>query len=311
VVFLAYNSLLINVSKLIQKVNAMLKKGFLLLVVVMLTGCSLLTLGYGRLPMLAQWRLDAMFELTAEQSRQVRPQLDRWLAWHRQTHMPQYAAMLQRWQTLAVQDLTPQQVCTEFEPIRQWADEAVQQLLPALVPIATSLTPAQMEHWGRHQARKDEEFLAEFGNIVKANLSSNGSNPSGVNAKRLQRAIERAEMFYGPLTPAQRESFAQRLARSAFDAQRVVQERQRRQADALEAVQSIQAGANPMLALQQVWQRNQQSPNPSYAAYSQRMVQDGCAQLAELHNQTIPEQRRRAVQKLQGFERDVLSLAGR
>jgi len=282
--------------------NTWFKRLVMASLALLLTGCSLITLGYGRLPMVAQWRLDAMFELSAEQSRQVRPQLDRWLVWHRQSHMPQYAAMLQRWQTLAVQDLTPQQVCAEFEPIRQWADEAVQQLLPALVPIATSLTPAQIEHWGRHQARKDEEFLAEFGA---------GANGNKVNDKRLQRAIERAEMFYGTLTPAQRDWFAQRLARSAFDAQRVVQERQRRQADAQQAVQSIQAGANPMLTLQQVWQRNQQSPNPTYAAYSQRMVQDGCTQLAELHNQTTPEQRRMAVQKLQGFERDILSLSQR
>jgi hypothetical protein len=287
----------------------MLKKGFILLAALLLTGCSLITLGYGRLPMLAQWRLDAMFELTAAQSQQVRPQLDRWLAWHRQAHLPQYAVMLKRWQTLAVQDLTPQQVCAEFEPIRVWADEAVQQLLPALVPIATSLTPAQIVHWARHQTRKDEDFLAEFGNIIKASTNSNGASANGVNAKRLERAIERAEMFYGPLTAAQRDWLAQRLARSTFDAQRVVQERQRRQADAQDAVQRIQAGAYPLLTLQQTWQRNQQSPNPAYAAYSQRMVQDGCVQLAELHNQTTPKQRRLAVQKLQGFERDVLGLA--
>ena len=299
------------IFKLIPLHNTVLKRFTVIALALLLAGCSLITLGYGRLPMVAQWRLDAMFELTAAQSQQVRPQLDRWLAWHRQAHMPQYAAMLQRWQTLAVQDITPQQVCAEFEPIRLWADEAVQQLLPALVPIATSLTPAQIEHWGRHQTRKDEEFLAEFGTIIKASTSSNGASANAVNAKRLERAIERAEMFYGPLTPAQRDWLAQRLARSTFDAQRVVQERQRRQADAQDAVQRIQAGANPLLTLQQTWQRNQQSPNPAYAAYSQRMVQDGCVQLAELHNQTTPEQRRMAVQKLQGFERDILSLSQR
>jgi hypothetical protein len=261
--------------------------------------------------MLAQWRLDAMFELSAEQSRQVRPQLDRWLAWHRQSHMPQYAAMLQRWQTLALQDLTPQQVCAQQEPIRLWVDEAVQQLLPALVPIATSLTPAQIEHWGRFQARKDDEFLAEFGQAVNAEAKVNGSSVNGVSAKRLQRAIERAEMFYGPLTPAQRDWLAQRLARSAFDAQRVVRERQRRLADAREAVQRIQSGAQAASVLGQVWKRQQNSPSADYAAYSQRMIQDGCAQLAELHNLTSREQRLQAVQKLKDLERDVLSLSRR
>jgi len=279
----------------------MLKKGLMLFVVLLLTGCSLITLGYGRLPLLVQWRLDAMFELTAEQRRQVRPPLDAWLAWHRQNHLPQYAATLQRWQQLALQDVTPQQVCAEFEPMRTLVDEAVQQMLPALVPIATSLTPIQIAHWSRYQARNDEEFMADFG------LASNGT----INPTRLQRAIERTERFYGPLLPEQREWLAQRLGTSTFDAQTVLQERQHRQADAEQAVASIQAGANPLITLQQVWLRSQHSPRPAYAAYSQRMVQDGCEQFAQLHNLTTPEQRGRVVQRLQGFERDVLSLAGR
>jgi len=287
----------------------MLKKGLMLFVVLLLTGCSLLILGYGRLPILVQWRLDAMFELTAEQRRQVRPQLDAWLAWHRQNHLPQYAATLQRWQQLALQDVTPQQVCAEFEPLRALVDEAVQQMLPALVPIATSLTTAQIEHWGRYQARKDEEFMSDFG--LASNGGGNASTNGTINPTRLQRAIERTERFYGPLLPEQRDWLAQRLATSTFDAQTVLQERQHRQADAEQAVASIQAGANPLLTLQQVWQRSQQSPRPAYAAYSQRMVQDGCDQFAQLHNLTTAEQRGRVVQRLQGFERDVLSLAGR
>jgi hypothetical protein len=284
------------------------KRLVLVALAVVLAGCSLITLGYGRLPMLVQWRLDAMFELTAEQRRQVRPQLDAWLAWHRQNHLPQYAATLQRWQQLAVQDVTPQQVCAEFEPLRALVDEAVQQMLPALVPIATSLTPSQIAHWSRYQARKDEEFMSDFG--LAGNGVGNGRANGAINPTRLQRAIERTERFYGPLLPEQREWLAQRLATSTFDAQTVLQERQHRQADAEQAVASIQAGANPLLTLQQVWQRSQQSPRPTYAAYSQRMVQDGCDQFAQLHNLTTPEQRGRVVQRLQGFERDVLSLAG-
>jgi len=179
-------------------------------------------------------------------------------------------------------------------------DEAVQQMLPALVPIATSLTPSQIAHWSRYQARKDEEFMSDFS-------LANGS----INPTRLQRAIERTERFYGPLLPEQREWLAQRLATSTFDPQTVLQERQYRQADAEQAVASIQAGANPLITLQQVWLRSQQSPRPAYAAYSQSMVQDGCEQFAQLHNLTTPEQRGRVVQRLQGFERDVLSLASR
>ena len=60
--------------------------------------------------------------------------------------------------------------------------------------------------------------------------------------------------------------------------------------------------------LQAVWDRNQKSPNPNYAAYSDKMLQDGCSQLSELHNKTTLEQRKKAAQKLNGYRKDFESL---
>jgi hypothetical protein len=57
-----------------------------------------------------------------------------------------------------------------------------------------------------------------------------------------------------------------------------------------------------------VWDRNQKSPDKRYKAYSEKMLQDGCAQLSELHNNMSLEQRKRAAQKLNGFRKDFESL---
>ena len=85
-------------------------------------------------------------------------------------------------------------------------------------------------------------------------------------------------------------------------------ERKRRHADAVNAVTLIQKGAEPNQTLKKVWDNSQQSPNPSYAQYSKQMLQDGCAQLSELHNNTTSEQRLNAAQKLKGYADDFQSL---
>ncbi len=271
----------------------------LLLAVSSLVGCSLLSLAYNRLPTIAYWRLDAMLDLNTAQSALVRQELDRWHAWHRREHLPRYAQALAPWQTQVMQDVSPAQVCAAVEQVRQWAREASQQALPLAVRLAPSLSEAQLQHWQRHQAESDAEFRADF-------VGSNGT----VAPKRLQRAVERAEMIYGALTAEQRVWWQERLRRSAFDPLRSLAQRQQRFADWTGAVRRIQAGASAETEVQQAWLRVWQPDSPADAAYRDAVQQDGCAQLAELHNRTTPAQRLMAQQKLQSFAADFLALAG-
>jgi hypothetical protein len=283
-----------------------LRHGLLVVAVALLAGCSLVTLAYNRVPTLAYWRLDAMLELQPAQSTQVRVGLDRWLGWHRQQHLPAYSTQLVRWQALALQDLTPAQVCNEFGVLRNWAQEAAHQAVPWLAELARTLSPDQLAHWQRHQAEQADTFRAEFG----APTSSAGNGVSAVNPARLKRAVDRAEMLYGPLTDDQRRWLRERLGRSAFDVSTTLAERDRRFALMQDAVRQVQAGADAERAVRAVLAEFFSPSPPGYAAYTQRMVADGCAQLAELHNQTSPEQRRRAVEKLGAFAADFTVLAG-
>jgi hypothetical protein len=100
------------------------------------------------------------------------------------------------------------------------------------------------------------------------------------------------------------------LRRSAFDPLRSLAQRQQRFADWSAAVRRIQAGASAEAEVQQAWLRVWQPDSPADAAYRDAVQQDGCAQLAELHNRTTPAQRLMAQQKLQSFAADFLALAG-
>ncbi len=266
--------------------------------VTLLSGCSLVSLAYNRLPTWVYWRLDALLDFSDTQAAIVRPALREWHEWHRREHLPRYAHALRQWQQLALNDLSAEQTCHAFGQVRAWVDEAADRFLPVMAALAPTLSDAQLDHWSRQQRRQDAEFAEAF-----------GDPPGEVSPRRLQRTVERAEMFYGRLDDAQRAWLRDRLARSAFDAERTLEERQRRHADAVEAVQRIRAGEDAELKVRAVWVRMLQSPREGYRRYSERLVQDGCAQFAELHNRTTPEQRQRAVQRLQAFERDFLALS--
>ena len=276
-----------------------IKKIFTILIFLIITGCGIVNLGYNRLPFLTLLELDSIFNLTDEQNKVVRPELDSWLEWHRSNHLPQYVSKLKKWEKLVIQDLTPGQFCSEIDSARVLINEAAVQFIPVLTPLAKTLSPSQIENWNNYQIKRDKEFLERF---------KQGPNGEIVNEERLKKAISRAEMFYGTLSIAQRDQLAKRLEKSAFNAEQVLPERKRRHADAVNAVTLIQKGAEPNQTLKKVWDNSQQSPNPSYAQYSKQMLQDGCAQLSELHNNTTSEQRLNAAQKLKGYADDFQSL---
>jgi len=280
-------------------INSSFKRLLIIVTFLIISGCSIISLSYNRLPFLALLELDSVFDLNDEQKKLIRPKLDSWLEWHRNNHLPQYINKLNVWEKLVLQDLTPAQFCTEIDEIRVLVNEAAIQLIPALVPIAKTLSQDQMKHWNNYQIKKDKEFLENFGQGTKGEV---------VNDNRLKKAISRAEMLYGSLTEDQKKQLSKRLETSIFNAEQVLPERKRRHADAVNAVMLIQNGAEPTETLKKVWINSQQSSNPNYAIYSKKMFQDGCSQLSELHNRTTPEQRLNAAQKIQGYANDFQSL---
>ena len=280
-------------------ISQFIKKAFIILIFLVISGCSIVTLGYNRLPLLAIVELDSIFDLNDEQDKLARIELDAWLEWHRKVHLPQYIVKLEQWEKLVLQDLTPAQFCKEVEVIRVFTNEAVEKFIPALIPIAQTLTSKQIERWNKYQEEKDKEFVENFGKGEKGEI---------ISEKRLKRAIERAEMFYDTLSKTQKEALGKRLEKSVFNAEQVLPERKRRHQDALAAVKLIQTGAKPYPTLKAVWDRNQKSPSAKYEAYSEKMLQDGCAQLSEAHNNTTLEQRKKAAQKLNGYRKDFESL---
>jgi hypothetical protein len=280
----------------------------LVALVLVLGACSTARLAYNQAPNLLYWWLDGYMDFTSAQSPQARQDIDAFLAWHRSNELPTYARQLQQWQALATQDITPAQACTQFEAVRAAVQRASERGLEPLTPLEQQLSPEQLAHLQRHQAKSNESFEKDF---VRG-------SPEQRLSQRLDKAVSRNEMLYGRLSPAQRELLQSSLQQSPWDAQKTQQERLRRQSDLLQTLQTVQAlkngngngvvNAAALNATRSYLARVLQSPTPGYSAYSQTQVQHGCTQFAALHNTTTPEQRANAVRVLKGYEDDLLAL---
>lgn len=277
-----------------------LRLGALVTLVATLAACATTRFAYNQAPTLSYWWIDRHVELTDAQTAQTREDLKAFFQWHRRQELPAYATLLRQWQAMAVDQVSPAQACAQFEDIRQRLERAAAETVEPLARLALRLSPEQLENLKKRQAESNEDFEKDF---------LQGS-PERRLRKRLDKAVERSESFYGALTPAQRDLLRSWLQQSPFDPQRTQAERLRRQADLLQTVRDAQA--TPAKAEQLVREhmaRIRQSPEPGYDAYNQELLRQGCAQFAVLHNSTTPEQRANAARVLKGYEDDMRTLS--
>ena len=263
-----------------------------------LAGCSFVRLGYSQGPELAHWWLDRHADFDTAQSARVREALAAWFAWHRREQLPDYARLLVRAQDEIQAPATAEQVCAWIDEARSRARIAVEQAVPAIADIAVTLTPRQIEHIERQQAKANAEYREE----------SLQTDPVKRTRAWLKRNVERAEMLYGKLDAAQRDRLADALAKSPYDAERAYAQRRRSQQEAVQILRRAADGASRTAtqeALTAYAQRVQRRGTDEDARHAEQVARYSCATSAALHNSTTPEQRRHAADKFAEWGGDL------
>ena len=268
-----------------------------------LAGCSALRVGYSQAPQIVHWWLDSYADFDDSQSARARDAIRAWFRWHRSTQLADYAALLARVEGELAEPLTPAQACRLVDEVNARLAVAFERALPAAVDIARTLSPQQLAHLQQRYAKNNAEYRREF-------LQDSTEERMRESVKRV---VERAESFYGRLDDAQREHIAQWVGDSPFDAQAWFAERKLRQQEVLQALHRLSTEAlsqeDAQALLRQVYEHVWRSPREPYRAYQQRLGQYNCAFAAQVHNDMSPEQRRRAIAKLKGWEDDLRALA--
>ncbi len=277
----------------------------LLALLLALSGCSAVKLGYANAPSLAYWWLNDYVEFSDAQTPKVRDALDRLHQWHRSTELPRYADLLQQMEALVKADITAEQACSLAADIRGRYNALAAQASPDIAAIAITLSNEQIQHLQQRYARSDAEHRKSWQEASAADRVK----------QRLKQWTERSEMIYGTLDDAQRDWLRQEVTQNldSSGSNAFLEDRQRRQQATLQALRAATAPdtspAQAQKVLARYFEQAQTPTNPQLANQRQRQLTETCRTFASLHNRSTPAQREIAVKRLRAYQRDVMELA--
>jgi len=273
---------------------------------VILTGCSAVRLGYNNLPDIASWWLDSYIDFSDTQGPQAKAALQKLQTWHRKEELPAIAELLVQAQTLAPQNITPEQACKIWEGAQVRVESFIQESSRLAAPVVSQLSAKQLKHLEKEWASRNEDWKKQW---------VQGTPDSRIK-KRLDLAAERFNSFYGDLNLEQRQVLKQQFLQSTWSPEASYQRRLKRQQEQLIALQAMSSEiTKPAMPLPQVEKALQslilQSVRPKDAAELSKQLQleqQACQNLAQIHNTMSPAQRLKAQRKLKDYETDVREL---
>lgn len=268
-----------------------------------LSACSAIKLGYANLPELSYWWLDSYIDFNDEQAPRAREDLTRLHQWHRGAELPRYVALLRRAELMAGADVSAAQACELADEGRLRLAAVAAQAEAPLTATALTLTPEQLRHLARRSERKNREFRKEWIDVSVEQRKE----------KRFKQIAERFEMFYGDLEEPQRKLLRQQVDASSFDPARALAERQRRQAELMTLLRQLQAPSLPLQQARMLVRAHLHAittpPEGPPRQMMEALLQEGCANVAAIHNIATPAQRQRVAQRLRGWQRDFTELS--
>ena len=273
---------------------------------VILTGCSAVRLGYNKLPEIASWWLDSYIDFSDTQGPQAKAALQKLQTWHRKEELPAIAELLVQAQTLAPQNITPEQACKIWEGAQVRIESLIQESSRLAAPVVSQLSAKQLKHLEKEWASRNEDWKKQW---------LQGTPDSRIK-KRVDLAAERFNSFYGDLNLEQRQVLKQQFLQSTWSPETGYQLRLKRQQEQLIALQAMSSEiTKPAMPIAQVEKTLQslilQSVRPKDAADLSKQLQleqQACQNLAQLHNTMSPAQRLKAQRKLKDYETDVREL---
>jgi hypothetical protein len=268
----------------------------------LLQGCSVMKIAYNQAPELAYWHLDSHFDFTEAQTLQVKADLAKLQAWHRQTQLPAYIETLQKFRQQITADMDAAAACTLYADVRGKMIALTNRAEPAMVTLVGTLNADQLVNLERRFAKGNADYREDFLDAT----------PKKRRDKRYKEAVKRAEMLYGSLDHKQLAVIGHRIDTSHFSAPVSYGEKLRRQQDALQTLRPLVAGQATLettqAAIKGLFERTLNSPDATYRDYMDKLTQDACTSFAELHNSTTPAQRSKAVETLLRYEQDFRTL---
>jgi len=245
---------------------------------------------YEQAPSFLLWSIDDYLDLTAAQKDFARRRLERALAWHRASALPQYARFLADLERQVDAGLDEQALREDRDRLRAFYRAIAEHLLPDAADLFAMLDDGQVNELARGLARADARLSEEAPKL---------------RAKNIGRTLDHLEAWTGKLSPSQRELVKSRLrAQPDLIAARVAEWRLR-QAQLI-ALLRARPGRDAMVSSLDVllfdtaaWR------DPSYARAVDARETAMIGMLADLARTLTPEQVAHIRERIRGLQADI------
>jgi Family of unknown function (DUF6279) len=284
--------------------SSLARLGAVLALTVVIASCAAMKLGYNNADTLAWIQLNSYVDLTPEQDQSTKERLSALLAWHRSTQLRDYIAFIDKTRAKVAGPVTAVDVREFNKGVNTRLLTIGDKAAPDIAHFALTLKPEQIDQAAKKIAN----------DAAKARRELARHADKDVDAERIKKYSERAESWFGKLTDEQREIIRKSMASRPHDPGWWVDERERRQREAIALMRKIQA-ERPSEEVAARWVRTYFTHVnvPSNAERRARLdsyLRGSDELVAQLINHATPEQRVTLDKKLNDYAQDFKSLAG-
>ena len=260
-------------------------------------GCSLATMAYNNAPTVLIYALNDYFDLSTVQEDWLKPRLNRFIDWHRANELPAYRRLIDVATRQIGDGARIEDARALYDAGRMRLDLAGDRALPDIAAFLFQLEPRQIAHLEMKLAA-DNRKMEEEAAVPMLQRQQ----------KRIEKAMERYEDWFGSLSTAQAAKIrAAMAAPQPLDAMRLA-DRKRRQAEFL----ALLKAAPDVVLLKTEFRRMLLQPergrNPAYQAELDRQFDSTISLLMSLLSEANPTQRARIQRRLNGYAEDISSL---
>ena len=201
----------------------------LILMLVVVAGCSSLRLAYNNGDTVLYWWLNAYVDLDRDQKGWVRDDIDKLFDWHRKTQLKDYVEILRKGQKQVQGNPTQADLMADYGEIKSRTQSLLLKAAPDLADLARSLKPEQI-------AQMEKKFTSNNDDYRKKFLTGDQEKRQQL---RYKKSMEQFELWFGSFSREQEAIIRKASDARPLDNEIWLDERMRRQRNVLTLVQKV------------------------------------------------------------------------
>ncbi|MDP3871165.1 MAG: DUF6279 family lipoprotein [Methyloversatilis sp.] len=162
-------------------------------VVLALTGCSFVQMGYNQIDRLIAWRLDDYLPMYSAQRAVVEPAVTRLVDWHCATQLPAYSAWLRTVDADMRAGLSVARANVHIDQALGFGHDIARRAAREVGPLMVGATPAQIETFNKRMKKSNRDYVEDWVEPPRDERVR----------ERARRMKKRSEAWLGKLTPTQ------------------------------------------------------------------------------------------------------------